>query len=194
MSDPAPEQTTRERILDVALDLFVEKGYEKTSLREIAERMGFTKAALYYHFASKADLLMALHLRLHHLTEAALDALGDGPVTMKAWEGFLDDAIDKMQANRKLFAMHQRNQSAFEELHSEGHEGQHAELEERLRSLLSDPTMATGQRVRMAAAFSAAFVTSILASDVFGGVDAAEFGDTLRGVVHDILRPSSRKH
>jgi hypothetical protein len=53
--------------------------------------------------------------------------------------------------------------------------------------------MATGQRVRMAAAFSAAFVTSILASDVFGGVDAVEFGDTLRGVVHDILRPSSRR-
>jgi AcrR family transcriptional regulator len=193
MSEPAPEQTTRERILDVALDLFVEKGYEKTSLREIAERMGFTKAALYYHFASKSELLMALHLRLHRLTEAALDELGEGPVTMRAWEDFLDQAIDKMQANGKLFAMHQRNQSAFEQLHSEGHEGQHAELEERLRSLLSDRTMTTGQRVRMAAAFSAAFVTSMLANDVFGGVDAAEFGAALRGVVHDILRSSGRR-
>ncbi len=45
MSQAATEQSTRERILDVALDLFVEKGYDKTSLREIAERMGFTKAA-----------------------------------------------------------------------------------------------------------------------------------------------------
>jgi AcrR family transcriptional regulator len=193
MTEAGPQQTTRERILDVALDLFVEKGYDKTSLREIAERMGFTKAALYYHFTSKSDLLMALHMRLHRLTEAALDDLGYGPVTMSAWEDFLDQTIDKMQANRKLFAMHQRNQSAFEEIHSEGHEGQHAELEERLRSLLSDPTMTTSQRIRMAAAFSAAFVTSILASDVFGGVDAAEFGDTLRSVVHDILRPSGRR-
>jgi AcrR family transcriptional regulator len=193
MTEPVPEKTTRERILDVALDLFVEKGYEKTSLREIAERMGFTKAALYYHFASKSELLMALHLRLHRLTEVALDELGEGPVTMRAWEDFLDQAIDKMQANGKLFAMHQRNQSAFEALHSEGHEGQHAELEERLRSLLSDRTMATAQRVRMAAAFSAAFVTSMLSKDVFGGVDAAEFGEALRGVVHDILRSSSRR-
>jgi AcrR family transcriptional regulator len=193
MDETTPEQTTRDRILDVALDLFVEKGYDKTSLREIAERMGFTKAAVYYHFASKSDLLMALHMRLHQLTETALDELGDGPVTLKAWEYFLDQAIDKMQANGKLFAMHQRNQSAFEELHSEGHEGQHAELEERLRSLLSDPSMATAVRVRMAAAFSAAFVTSMLASNMLAGVDSEEFGDTLRSVVHDILRPAKRK-
>ena len=55
------ERSTRERILDVALDLFVDQGYDKTSLREIAEKMGFSKAALYYHFASKADILMGLH-------------------------------------------------------------------------------------------------------------------------------------
>src|SRR5579863_3643512 len=60
-------QGTRARILDVALDLFIEKGYDKTSLREIAGRLGFTKAALYYHFPSKQDILMALHLRLHDL-------------------------------------------------------------------------------------------------------------------------------
>src|SRR5690606_31787714 len=40
---------TRQRIQDVALDLFAEQGYEKTSLREIAERLDVTKAALYYH-------------------------------------------------------------------------------------------------------------------------------------------------
>ena len=49
----------------MALDLFTEKGFDGTSLREIAERLGVTKAALYYHFASKDDILMALHMRLH---------------------------------------------------------------------------------------------------------------------------------
>ena len=44
---------TRERILDTALDMFIERGYDKTSLREIAERVGVTKPALYYHFSSK---------------------------------------------------------------------------------------------------------------------------------------------
>ena len=37
---------TRQRIQDVALDLFAEQGYEKTSLREIAEQLDVTKAAL----------------------------------------------------------------------------------------------------------------------------------------------------
>lgn len=46
-------RSTRERILDVALDLFLQKGFDKTSLPEIAEHLGFTKAALYYHFSSR---------------------------------------------------------------------------------------------------------------------------------------------
>jgi AcrR family transcriptional regulator len=57
----SPRQTdTRQRALDVALELFAEQGYEKTSLREIAERLDVTKAALYYHFASKEALLAGI--------------------------------------------------------------------------------------------------------------------------------------
>jgi AcrR family transcriptional regulator len=48
---------TRSRIKEVALELFLEQGYEGTSLREIAERLGVTKAALYYHFKSKDEIV-----------------------------------------------------------------------------------------------------------------------------------------
>lgn len=48
---------TRERIQQVALELFAEQGYDKTSLREIAERLDVTKAALYYHFKTKDEIL-----------------------------------------------------------------------------------------------------------------------------------------
>jgi len=51
---------TRERIKKVALELFIEQGYEKTSLREIAERLGVTKAALYYHFPTKQGIIEAV--------------------------------------------------------------------------------------------------------------------------------------
>jgi AcrR family transcriptional regulator len=51
---------TRQRILDVAVDLFIERGYAGTSVRDISERLGMTKGSLYYHFASKEDLLTAL--------------------------------------------------------------------------------------------------------------------------------------
>lgn len=49
--------TTHDRILEVALELFSRRGYEGTSIRDIAERMGMTKAAVYYHFPSKEELL-----------------------------------------------------------------------------------------------------------------------------------------
>src|ERR1700722_19641496 len=52
---------TRTRILDAALDLFSEHGFEGTTLQQIADRLGLTKAALYYHFPSKDDLLEALN-------------------------------------------------------------------------------------------------------------------------------------
>lgn len=51
---------TRERIQSVALELFAEHGYDKTSLREIAERLEVTKAALYYHFNTKEDIVVSL--------------------------------------------------------------------------------------------------------------------------------------
>jgi AcrR family transcriptional regulator len=51
---------TREKIQAVALELFAEHGYEKTSLREIAERLDVTKAALYYHFNTKEDIVVSL--------------------------------------------------------------------------------------------------------------------------------------
>jgi AcrR family transcriptional regulator len=53
-------EITRERILDAARELFAERGYAGTSIRDIAERLAMTKAALYYHFPGKQDVLAAL--------------------------------------------------------------------------------------------------------------------------------------
>lgn len=60
MSGPQRRGDTRARIQHVALELFAEQGYDKTSLREIAERLGVTKAALYYHFKSKEEIVTSL--------------------------------------------------------------------------------------------------------------------------------------
>lgn len=53
------ERTTA-RILDAAEDLFAERGFEATSLREIARRAGLQQPGLYNHFASKRDLYAAV--------------------------------------------------------------------------------------------------------------------------------------
>lgn len=51
---------TRERILSVALRLFASQGYANTSLRQIADELGVTKAALYFHFKTKEDIVTGI--------------------------------------------------------------------------------------------------------------------------------------
>ncbi|MFI6763786.1 TetR/AcrR family transcriptional regulator [Micromonospora sp. NPDC050417] len=79
---------TRTRIQTVALELFTEQGYEKTSLREIAERLGVTKAALYYHFKSKDDIVQSFVEdrldRLDALVTHRHEPTGDLPARRRA--------------------------------------------------------------------------------------------------------------
>ena len=60
----SPRSDTRARIIEVSLELFSEHGYEQTSLREIADRLGVTKAALYYHFKTKDDIVLGIVERM----------------------------------------------------------------------------------------------------------------------------------
>ena len=72
---------TRQRILDIAVDLFIEQGYAGTSVRDISERLGMTKGSLYYHFASKEEVLNALVAPLlEDLDQFVLDAGAAGKV------------------------------------------------------------------------------------------------------------------
>jgi AcrR family transcriptional regulator len=62
---PAPKRTrrgpyTRQQILDASLRLFSERGFARTTVRDIAREAGITDAAIYYHFESKTELLQAL--------------------------------------------------------------------------------------------------------------------------------------
>lgn len=55
-----PEETVQ-KILDAALDLFLEKGYEQTTILDIVDNMGgMTRGAFYHHFKSKEEVLDAL--------------------------------------------------------------------------------------------------------------------------------------
>ncbi|MFI5046320.1 MAG: TetR/AcrR family transcriptional regulator [Acidimicrobiia bacterium] len=58
-TEPAPQPTTRERILDAAMDLFAEHGFRGTSIAEIERRVGLAAGtgSLYHHFSSKEALL-----------------------------------------------------------------------------------------------------------------------------------------
>ena len=55
-----PQSETRQRIQDVARELFTQKGVQRTSLQDIATRLGITKPALYYHFSSREELVRSI--------------------------------------------------------------------------------------------------------------------------------------
>jgi AcrR family transcriptional regulator len=183
----AAGKSTRERILDVALDLFTEKGYDKTSLREIAEQLGFTKAALYYHFASKEDILMALHMRLHDFGSEALAQMDGEEPTAAQWGRVLEQMVDQMLDNRKILLLHERNQAAFEALHRDDHDAENDDLQQRFRRVLSDPRLPAEDRVRMGAAFGAVMGGIFIAGEAFDDISSEDLSATLRGVVHDLL-------
>src|SRR5215471_7982757 len=108
-----PRGGTRERIQEIALELFAEQGYEKTSLREIAERLGVTKAALYYHFRSKEDIVRSF-------TEdyfARLDALiawgREQPPSAETSRELIDRYITIVLESGEVFRFLERNQASL---------------------------------------------------------------------------------
>ncbi|MFB7720002.1 TetR/AcrR family transcriptional regulator [Nocardia sp. NPDC056100] len=78
---------TRQALLDAAYALFCEHGYAGTSLDRIAEQAGYTKGAVYPHFASKEELFLALmESKAASLTARWTDAEpDDAPKSMGEW-------------------------------------------------------------------------------------------------------------
>jgi AcrR family transcriptional regulator len=77
----ADGQRTRQAILDAALDLFAEKGFFGTSLRDVAAAVGVRESALYNYFASKEALFDALLDANQYSKVERLSPLADGAIT-----------------------------------------------------------------------------------------------------------------
>ncbi|MET9594899.1 helix-turn-helix domain-containing protein [Streptomyces sp. NPDC006516] len=145
-STPQPRRgNTRQRIQDVALDLFAEQGYEKTSLREIAERLGVTKAALYYHFKTKEDILTSIFEDLNRPIEELLEWGRQQPRTLETKKEILVRYSQALEAASPLFVFMQENQSTVRELKI-GHTIKQRAVS--LVDLIKDPDAALADQVR----------------------------------------------
>ncbi|KXK62953.1 TetR family transcriptional regulator [Micromonospora rosaria] len=109
---------TRERIKAVALELFTEQGYEKTSLREIAERLNVTKAALYYHFKSKDEIVSSVvDDRLDRMDELVAWAR-EQPATLATRRAVVARYAERMFIDERPLVMRffEQNQTALKNL------------------------------------------------------------------------------
>jgi TetR/AcrR family acrAB operon transcriptional repressor len=66
-------EKTRQAILDAALEVFTQNGFSRTTLKQIAHKAGYTRGAVYGHFAGKAELFKALYEEMDRGAGLALD-------------------------------------------------------------------------------------------------------------------------
>lgn len=177
---------TRERILDVALELFVEQGYDKTNLREIAERIGVTKAALYYHFTTKDDILLALVDSVAGPGETAFERLAGDDIDLAEWAKALDSIVTAMLARRHLFLLIERNRHAIENLRSDSRQSTAKRHTERIRQIVKNPKLSLDERVRIVGSLGA--ILGILgAADAFVDAGDDELRRAVLAAVHDLV-------
>ncbi|MFF1835153.1 TetR/AcrR family transcriptional regulator [Streptomyces sp. NPDC058231] len=140
---------TRQRIQDVALELFAEHGYEKTSLREISEKLDVTKAALYYHFKTKEDILVSIFEDLNRPLEELIAWGKEQPRSLETKKELLARYSDALIDAAPLFRFLQENQAAMRDL-SIGETSKRRFME--LLDLLRDPEAALADQVRCVSA------------------------------------------
>ncbi|MGO9294614.1 MAG: TetR/AcrR family transcriptional regulator [Streptosporangiaceae bacterium] len=148
-----PGGDTRARIQQVALELFAEQGYEKTSLREIAERLEVTKAALYYHFKSKEDIVASLVEDYVGQLDALISWARSQPRTPATSGEILRRYVAIVAAGEKAFRMLHQNQAAVHSLAAA--KGRGDLFRERLGALIelmTEPGAPLNERLRAAMA------------------------------------------
>ncbi|MGW0003896.1 TetR/AcrR family transcriptional regulator [Nocardia grenadensis] len=137
---------TRERIHAAALELFTARGIQETSLRQIAEKLGLTKPALYYHFSSREELLRSLVQPLFDDVEATItadeDRAGNGPVDARE---ILGRYFDVSYRHRAVTALLLRDIAPLAAL---GFLERIVEWRRRLTTLLVGPEAELGDRAR----------------------------------------------
>jgi AcrR family transcriptional regulator len=151
MSSSSPQRrgNTRQRIQDVALELFAEQGYEKTSLREIAERLEVTKAALYYHFKTKEEILISIFEDKTRPIDELIAWGSEQPRTLETRKEILRRYHAALLGASDLFRFMQENQATVREL-SIGERFKERTLG--LVQLIQEPDFAMKDRVRCVSA------------------------------------------
>ena len=164
LSQSARRGDTRGRIQHVALELFAEHGYERTSLREIAERLGVTKAALYYHFKSKEDIVRSFTEDYFDRLDALIAWGRDQPPTARTGHELLDRYIAIVMEGNEVFRFLERNQASLRNSDGSGDSdsGKQQRFEQfrprlsALAEIIAGPDAPPRSRIRATAALFAA--------------------------------------
>lgn len=177
---------TKAQIRKVAIELFTEQGYEATSLREIAERLGITKAALYYHFSSKEDIVRSLFTE--HLD--ALDSLVAWAREQPPGPDLRTRAVDRMVdmvtgSGMSVMRFALANQRVVRDLHP-GRENAFERLTE-LFEIVAGPDASLEEQLRLRAALLS--VNTVLLAAQGLKMSDERVAAVARGIAHQLVPP-----
>jgi AcrR family transcriptional regulator len=170
----APRGFARERVLEAALALFAEHGVNGTSLQMIADRLGVSKAAVYYQFHSKDEIVLAVVAPVFDdITRAvAIAEAMSSPEARR--EVALSGMVELTVRHRRLTAVFHGDPAIDTLVRSRADLN---EVIERLTAILLGPDPDTGTRI----------VVSMLASGIYGSATDPKLNDIGDADLHRVL-------
>src|SRR6266851_7611362 len=191
MDDTAEHRSrsdTRARIQQVAVELFTEHGYEGTSLREIAERLDVTKAALYYHFRSKEDIIASLVEDYYGQIDALIAWGREQPRTDHTRREIISRYTRIIAEGDQVFRMLHQNQASVNALAAAKNRSElFKERMDRLVDVLAGPGGPLTERVRAGMALGAISVGWMFFRDQVA--DHNELAKVVVSVADGMLEP-----
>ncbi|MFG2847135.1 TetR/AcrR family transcriptional regulator [Kitasatospora sp. NPDC048296] len=174
---------TRTRIHEVALELFAELGYERTTMRQIADRLGITRPALYYHYRSKEDILAAVHRDLAYSVDELLAWAKAQPATGATRQEVLRRLHALMSGPWGIFTRFaQASEAAMRDLSAA------AEFSQRMDDVgtLLSPSDTVEGRIKGRLALSALFMANARSAQLGGST--AERMDAALEIAYELVR------
>ena len=101
---PTPRaEDTRRRIYDAALELFREKGFEQTTMRDIAAKAGVALGAAYYYFSAKESIVLAFYQEMQENShDAILEAMAGHKKLKDRLRVVVEKRLELLAPNRKF--------------------------------------------------------------------------------------------
>ncbi|GAB3466372.1 TetR family transcriptional regulator [Streptomonospora sediminis] len=130
------EPNARGRLEEAALELYAERGFDETTVKEIAQRAGLTERTFFRHFADKREMLFPHSNPLQETLVTALDGVPPAAPPMKAVAAALEASADLMHGRREIA---RRRQAVI---------AGNAELQERELAKLAALSAALTERLR----------------------------------------------
>ena len=188
-STPAPisraerARLTRAQILQVALSLFADKGYDATSLQDIADEMNLTKQAVFYHYKGKAEILHDLTLPARQAMAELMPRVRAARTPTERVDTLINGMVDLLISRRDVMRIVAQQPALRKDVHAALNIDQMTE--NLLEGFFGTRTPTPDQRF-------AVYSSAALSRGVWALGDAPE--DLLRGVVERALRRIASVH